>query len=81
MNYLDVENLRKQFPKGTRIRCQHMNDPYHPIPPGTIGVVEHVDDAGQIHMKWDNGSSLALIPGEDSFTKVRSPVKKKEEER
>ncbi len=29
--------------------------------------MDYVDDAGQIHMKWDTGGSLALIPGEDSF--------------
>ena len=35
--------------------------------PGTIGVVTHIDDLGSIHMKWQNGSSLALIPEVDSF--------------
>ena len=45
-----------------------MDDPYAPILPGTEGEVDFVDDAGQLHMKWDNGRSLALIPGEDSFT-------------
>ena len=45
-----------------------MNDPYAPITPGTEGVVDVVDDDGQLHMKWDNGRTLALIPGEDSFT-------------
>lgn len=29
-----------------------------------------MDDMGQIGMKWDNGSSLSLIPGEDSFRKL-----------
>ena len=30
--------------------------------------MDFVDDEGQIFMKWDNGRTLPLIPGEDSFT-------------
>lgn len=26
-----------------------------------------VDDQGQLHMNWENGGSLALVPGEDDF--------------
>ena len=63
-----VKFMQEQYPPGTRIRLNSMNDPYAPITPGTEGVVELVDDAGQLHMKWDNGRTLALIPGEDSFT-------------
>ena len=29
-----------------------------------------VDDAGQLHMQWDNGRTLAVVPGEDSFRKL-----------
>ena len=47
-----------------------MDDPYAPVPSGIRGTVVHVDDAGQIHMKWDNGRTLALVPGEDSFRKL-----------
>jgi len=60
--------MQEQYPPGTRIRLNSMNDPYAPITPGTEGVVDVVDDDGQLHMKWDNGRTLALIPGEDSFT-------------
>ena len=63
-----VNFIREQYPPGTRIRLNSMDDPYAPILPGTEGEVDFVDDAGQLHMKWDNGRSLALIPGEDSFT-------------
>ena len=63
-----IKFIKEQYPPGTRIRLNSMNDPYAPITPGTEGVVELVDDAGSIHMKWDNGRTLALIPGEDSFT-------------
>ena len=63
-----VNFIKEQYPPGTRIRLNAMDDPYAPILPGTEGEVDYVDDAGQLHMKWDNGRSLALIPGEDSFT-------------
>ena len=67
-----VNFIKEQYPPGTRIRLNSMDDPYHPILPGTEGEVDFVDDAGSLHMKWDNGRSLALVPGEDSFT-VLSP--------
>ena len=63
-----VDFIKEQYPPGTRIRLNTMEDPYAPIAPGTEGEVDFVDDIGTIHMKWDNGRSLALIPGEDSFT-------------
>lgn len=67
-----VEITKKRYPHGTRIRLISMDDPYAPIIPGTEGEVDYVDDAGQLHMKWDNGRSLALIVGVDSFTVLQS---------
>ena len=63
-----VNFIKEQYPPGTRIRLNSMEDPYHPILPGTEGEVDFVDDKGQIFMKWDNGRTLPLVPGEDSFT-------------
>ena len=63
-----VNFIKEQYPPGTRIRLNSMEDPYHPILPGTEGEVDFVDNEGQIFMKWDNGRTLPLIPGEDSFT-------------
>ena len=40
----------------------------HPIPAGTEGVVTKVDDLGTIHVKWDNGRTLGLVPDVDKFT-------------
>ena len=63
-----VKFIQEQYPPGTRIRLNSMSDPYSPVPAGIEGIVDLVDDAGQLHMKWDNGRTLAIIPGEDSFT-------------
>ena len=67
-----VNFIKEQYAPGTRIRLNSMEDPYAPILPGTEGEVDYVDDEGQIFMKWDNGRTLPLAPGEDSFT-VLSP--------
>lgn len=62
-----VEFIKEHYPPGTRIRLDSMEDPWHPIPSGTEGAVDFVDDEGQIFMKWDNGRTLPLAPGEDRF--------------
>lgn len=64
-----VELLRHLYPKGCRVRCDYMED-FQAVPSGTLGTVDHVDDIGTIHVRWDTGSSLGLIYGEDEFTRV-----------
>ena len=64
-----VEDLRERYPVGTRIVLDQMADDPRPIEPGTKGTVSAVDDAGTVHVRWDNGRSLGLVPGEDSFHK------------
>ena len=65
-----AERMKQTYPPGTRIQLDHMEDPWAPVPPGTRGTVQFVDDIGQIGMKWDNGRTLSLVPGEDSFRKL-----------
>ena len=47
----------------------HMEDKWA-VPSGTRGTVDYVDDAGQIHMKWDNGRTLAIVPQVDKFRRL-----------
>lgn len=65
-----VDFTRSCYPPGTRIVLSSMNDLYAPVESGTRGTVRYVDDAGQIGVAWDNGRSLSLIPGVDSFRKL-----------
>ena len=66
-NEQQLKALRERYPKGTHIRLNHMDDPYAPVPPGTNGEVQMVDDGGNIHMVWQNGRTLSLIDGVDDF--------------
>lgn len=74
-----VKRLREQYPKGTEIELISMNDPYA-VPSGTHGVVSSVDDMGTIHVNWETGSSLGLIPDEDKFIVIKEVDKNNVEE-
>ena len=60
----ELNVLRKQFPTGYKVRLIKMDDPFAPQA-GTTGVIKYVDDMGAIHVKWENGSGLGVVYGED----------------
>lgn len=72
------EALRKRYPKGTVIRLYTM-DKEPDMPDGLLGRVTYIDDIGQIHMAWENGSTLALMEGIDCFKAISRPEKHKDE--
>ena len=54
--------------KGDRIELVDMPDDPDPIPFGTKGTVLYSDEkVGQIGVKWDNGRTLFLLIGVDSW--------------
>lgn len=58
--------LRNMYPPGCRVELEDMEaDPYVKLSPGDLGTVQFVDDAGQIHVSWDCGHSLAMVFGVD----------------
>lgn len=61
-----ITAIKETYPIGTKVRLLHMDDCQAP-PVGTCGTVTAVDDVGDIHVRWDNGSGLALIPEVDEF--------------
>lgn len=75
-----ADRHRKAYPPGTRLELIDMNDPYAPVTPGTRGTVDFIDDMAQIHMKWDDGRTLALNSDEDSFRKLTQEELAEEQE-
>ena len=67
-----AEFMKKRYPVGTRVELIKMGNDPNPVAPGTKGTVVYVDDMGQIGMKWDDGRTLSLIPGEDIFKVIEN---------
>ena len=53
--------------EGMRIKLISMVDDPNPIPTGMEGTIILVDDMGIIHVKWDNGRRLGVVPGVDEY--------------
>ncbi|AOH48058.1 DUF4314 domain-containing protein [Selenomonas sp. oral taxon 920] len=61
-----IAALRERYPRGTKVELLAMDDPQAP-PMRTMGEIMGIDDAGQLLVRWETGSSLSLIPGVDLF--------------
>ena len=66
-----LEELRRQYPSGTRVELVKMDDVQAP-PPGTMGTVYAVDDTGSLCIHWDNGCGLSVVYGEDIVRKIET---------
>lgn len=63
---MNIEQLKTKYKKGVRVKLISMEGEPQ-MPEGLNGVVTLVDDMGQIHVEWENGSNLALNIDCDSF--------------
>ena len=52
---------------GARIRFISTSDPYSRRKSGTEGTITFVDSERTVHVAWDDGSTLGMIAGEDSW--------------
>ena len=62
-----VQALRKRYPNGTRVVLVRMNDSYTKLRPGDLGTLDFIDDAGTQFCRWDNGSTIGAVFGEDEI--------------
>jgi hypothetical protein len=57
--------------KGDRVQLDHCADPHTHLTPGATGTVVHIDSLGTVHVAWDNGPTLGLVPDEDHYTVIK----------
>ena len=65
----DALSEGRQLREGCRLVVDKMNDP-SPLAPGSQGMFEGLDGAGDLMMSWDCGSHLKLIDGVDKWHTV-----------
>ena len=75
----EVQSETPAVDKGNRVEMVKMADDPAPIEPGEKGTVNHIDDIGQIHVDWDNGRRLAIVPEVDQFKLITEKKSNKEE--
>lgn len=64
-----VEQVRREYPVGTRVELLKMADKQAPTV-GTKGTVRGVDDAASLLVDWDNGCGLNVVFDEDKVRKL-----------
>lgn len=52
---------------GDRIQLTFTDDQYTTLKSGDKGTVNFVDDYGTVHINWDEGSTLGLVPDHDKW--------------
>ena len=62
-----IQILKNHYVKGLRVELINVNDEFCKLKKGDTGTITKVDDICQIHVNWDNGSTIALVYGEDRF--------------
>ena len=62
----DNTNKDSMAKVGMRIRMLSMDDKL-PVDEGMEGTIHNIDDLGTLHVKWDDGRSLGVIPGIDNY--------------
>lgn len=77
-----LRKLRELYPKGTIVELkegmegEQNKEGKSTMPAGLRGKVTFVDDIGDIHVNWENGSTLAIVPTLDVFEIVEDNEEK-----
>ena len=68
MTRTEIDRIKEDYPPGSHVKLIEMKGEPQMLY-GLKGTVRAIDDIGQIHVNWENGSTLALTE-EDRFEKM-----------
>ena len=55
---------------GDRVELVSTDDEYTRRRPGDLGTVAYIDSMGTLHVQWDDGGVLGLVPGHDRWRTI-----------
>lgn len=61
---------------GKRVRLEFLDDHLSDLKQGDEGTIFDIDSNGTVHVQWDNGSALGLIPGIDKWSIIEDSERK-----
>lgn len=68
-----LKNLRERYPKGARVKLMLLRTYSGPnLQEGDMGTVMCVDNAGTVHVEWNNGFPYGMKYGRDFCTVMYS---------
>jgi hypothetical protein len=70
-----ITGMTSRYQRGNRVVLVATTDPHTRLVPGTLGTITGTDDQhGQIHIAWDDGSTLSMLPGDgDQIRLITQP--------
>jgi hypothetical protein len=62
-----MNKKRDNSKNGKRIKMLETMDDPTPVCKGEMGTIRYIDDIGNIHVNWDNGGTLSVLPEVDKY--------------
>ena len=66
----DLEQIIKQYPRGTKIKIDKLFDFKNDIPAGAIGIVKGVTENRTLQVVLEDGTVAEIFVGRDKFNKI-----------
>jgi hypothetical protein len=65
---------------GDRVEIIRCYDAYTKLKRGTRGTVTLIDQLGTVHVRWDDGRNLGLVPGQDEWRVIPDELSSEEQD-